>query len=206
MKCIPIAMLIFLVGAQPAYGQVAVDFSASTGRGVNTNTVRLTGTLATPAPCCAPGEYTADFQWDPFGLVLVPVAIVTGPTGPSLPNLTGTYNLSLTATQTCTNPSFNGTFLGSGLIRFTQRGDSVRGFGGVFFPVTGNIDGVGVEMVVTPTGATGQIQILTEQAILGTATVTSTVGSSTLNLGFSGNFPTVGCQFIGAGVAAQVTP
>lgn len=207
MRRITCGLLFLLLAAMPAYGQVAIDTSTTTGRGINTTTVRLTGTLLTPLPCCAPGQYTTDFQWDPNLAALVPVAFVTGPNGPFLPDLTGTYSLSLTMTQTnCANPAFNGTFSGIGTVRLTQHGDSVTGFGGVFYPATGDLDGVGVEAVVTASAATGQFQLLNSLGLLGTGSFTSTVGGTTLSLTSSGSFPAIGCQFTGSGLAARTAP
>ena len=205
MQRIVCTLVFLLLGAPAAYGQVAIDASTSTGRGVNATTVRLTGTLLTPLPCCAPGGYTVDFQWDPSRAVLMPVAIVTGPAGPFLPNLTGTYSLSLTTTQTnCANPTFNGTFSAVGTVRLTQRGDTVTAFGGTVSS-GGAVNGVGVDAVVTASAATGQIQLLSTLGVLGSGTFNSTVGT-TLNLSYSGSFPAVGCQFTGTGTAPRVAP
>lgn len=199
--------LLLLFVTTPAFGQVFIDASTSSGRGVNATTVRLTGTLLTPLPGLPAGPYTVDFQWDPSLVCLEPVAIVTGPNGPFLPNLTGTYAVSLTSTQFgCANPAFNITASASGTMRLTQRGDSLTGFGGVFFPATGAIDGVGVEAVVSPGSATGQLQLLSTLGLLGIGTVSSTIAGSTLNLSFTGSTPAIGCQFTGSGVASKVAP
>ena len=207
MQRIACTLVFLLLGAPSAYGQVAIDASTSIGRGVNATTVRLTGTLLTPIPCCGPGGYTVDLQWDPSRAVLMPVAIVTGPNGPFLPNLTGTYSVSLTTTQTgCANPTFNRTSSGVGTVRLTQHGDAVTGFGGVFFPTSGALDGVGVEAVVTAAALTGQLQLLSTQGLLGTGALTSTVGETSLNLSFAGSIPAIGCQFTGTGVASRVAP
>ncbi len=63
MQRIACTLVFLLLGTPSAYGQVAIDASTSTGRGVNATTVRLTGTLLTPIPCCAAGgliEATSD--------------------------------------------------------------------------------------------------------------------------------------------------
>jgi len=200
-------LLLSVFAATPAFGQVFIDASTSTGRGVNATTVRLTGSLLTPLPGLPAGPYTVDFQWDPSLLCLVPATIVTGPLGPFLPNLTGTYSVSLTSTQFgCANPVFNITASASGTMRLTQRGDSLSGFGGVFFPATGAIDGVGVEAVVSAASVAGQLQLLSTQGLLGTGSVFSAIVGSTLNLNFTGSTPAVGCQFTGSGVASKVAP
>ncbi len=205
MQRIACTLVVLLLGAPSAYGQVVIDASTSTGHGVNATTVRLTGTLLTPIPCCAPGAYTVDFQWDPSRAVLVPVAIVTGPNGPFLPNLTGTYSVSLNTTQTnCANPTFNGTFSAVGTVHLTQRGDTVTGFGGTISS-GGAVNGVGVDAVVTTSAATGQIQLLSTLGVLGSGTFNSTVGTM-LNLTYGGSFPAVGCQFTGTGTASRVAP
>ncbi len=197
--------LLPLFVTTPAFGQVFIDASASTGRGVNATTVRLTGTLLTPLPGLPAGFYTADFLWDPNLLCLVPAAIVTGPAGPFLPNLTGTYSLNLTTTQTnCANPTLNGTSTAVGTVRLTQRGDTVTGFGGTVSS-NGAVNGVGVDAIVSASAAAGQIQLLSTLGILGSGTVSSTVGP-TLNLSYNGSFPAVGCQFTGSGVASKVAP
>lgn len=200
--CVVIALLVL---PSSVYSQVVIDASQSVGRGIDATTVRLTGTLLTPLPCCPPGGYTLDFQWDPARLVLVPTTIVTGPAGPFLPNLTGTYSLSLTTTQTnCADPTLNGTFSAVGTVRLTQRGDTVTGFGATV-PSGGAVNGVGVDAVVTASAATGQIQLLSTPGVLGSGTFNSTVGT-TLNLSYSGSFPAVGCQFTGIGAASRVAP
>ncbi len=203
----PLLSLLSLFVATPAFGQVFIDASTSSGRGVNATTVRLTGTLLTPLPGLPAGPYTADFQWDPSLVCLVPAAIVTGPLGPFLPDLTGTYSVTLTSTQFgCANPLFNITASASGTMRLTQQGDSLAGFGGVFFPSTGTIDGVGVEGVVAPGSVTGQLQLLSTSGLLGGGSVFGAIAGSTLNLSFTGSTPAIGCQFTGTGVASRVAP
>jgi len=200
-------LLLSLFVATTAFGQVFIDASTSTGRGVNATTVRLTATLLTPLPGLPAGGYTADFQWNPSLLCLVPTTIVTGPLGPFLPDLTGTYSVSFTNTQTgCANPTFNGTALGIGSMRLTQKGDILDGFGGVLFPSTGSVNVLGIDGVVTPAVVSGQIQLLTTQGILGTGTLASTISGATLGLSYAGSIPAIGCQASGFGMATRVAP
>jgi len=198
-------VLVFL-SPTLTFGQVLIDTSSSIGRGVDATTVRLTATLLTPLPGLPAGGYTADFQWDPLALCLAPVEIVTGPAGPFLPNLTGTYSVSLASTRFgCANPLLNQTSSAVGIMRLTQHGDSVTGFGWAVAPGGGSPSGVGIEAVVTATNVTGQFQLLTTQGLLGTGTMTSTVGT-VLNLSFTGSYPAIGCQFTGSGAASKVAP
>lgn len=201
-------LVVCLLLAPPTYGQVSIDLSGSTGRGVNANTVRLTGTLLTPLPCCPPSAYTADFQWDPNLACLFPSAVVTGPNGPFLPDLTGAYVFNGTTMQThCTNPTLNGTFSNTGIFHLTQRGDVLTGFGLLVFPHFGEVDSIGIDAVVTASAATGQIhQLLTNSGLLVKSSFTSTVDRPTLSLTSAGSVPALGCQFTSTGTASLAVP